>query len=308
MTLSGDGAAAMEALLNADRSTAATTAATAAAAATPAVAERTLDAAWRGAEALHFFLLCQQHILRRNLGFALNVAMRLMDYDDIISPVDSYSLIALTAYLAKNFSICSKAFTRLEAAEQLDAQQQQQEGGGGGGAGPALAGQLQLIDMTMELDVTSRTRSAHTNNNSRGLVLGATRLDGTTTSLQLTNPSKGVVTATQFTYPTVSLKEPRRRFADLAVKIFKQNKPEDTSVDRVKCPKCEAFNKEWAPCCVNCQQPFSVCIYTGRSIAEEDFWQCAVCHHRIIDVESDRFRNCPLCHTPMKQRLRGGRQ
>ncbi|ORC82983.1 uncharacterized protein TM35_000791090 [Trypanosoma theileri] len=283
MTLSGDGAAAVDALLNAEQKT---------------TSERTLDAAWRGAEAFHFFLLCQQHILCRNLPYALNAAMRLMDYDDLISPVDSYSLIALTAYLAKNFSICSKAFTRLEAAEQLDAQQELQQEGG-----PVAAGQLQLIDLTLDLDVTNRTRPA--NRNTKGLTGGTTRLDGTTTSLQLTNPSKGMVTATQFTYPTVSLKEPRRRFADLAVKIFTQYKPEDTSVDRVKCPKCEAFNKEWASCCIRCQQPFGVCIFSGRCIVSDDFWQCSVCHHRIIEVDADRFRNCPLCHTPIKQRSHG---
>ncbi|RNF04337.1 WD repeat domain 35 [Trypanosoma rangeli] len=286
-TLSGDGTAAVDMLLSEERA---------------ATSERVLDAAWRGAEAFHFFLLCQQHILHRNLPYALNVAMRLMEYDDLISPVDSYRLIALTAYLAKNFSICSKAFTRLEAAEQMDVQKQNEEDGGG----PAVAGQLQLIDMTVDLDVSSRTFAAQRSRVAMTGLAGAvsTGISGTTTSLQLTNPSKGVVPATQFTYPTVSLKEPRRRFADLAVKIFTKYKPEDNSADRVKCPKCDTFNKEWASACAHCQHPFGICIFTGRCITTEDFWQCAVCHHRIIEVEGDRFRNCPLCHTPIKHRAR----
>ncbi|RNF26815.1 WD repeat domain 35 [Trypanosoma conorhini] len=287
VTLSSDGTAAVDALLSEERA---------------ATSERVLDAAWRGAEAFHFFLLCQQHILHRNLPYALNVAMRLMEYDDLISPVDSYSLIALTAYLAKNFSICSKAFTRLEAAEQMDAQKQNEQDGGG----PALAGQLQLIDMTMDLDVSSKSFAAQRSSaNVAGQAAAAsTGMSGTTTSMQLTNPAKGVVLATQFTYPTVSLKEPRRRFADLAVKIFTKYKPEDNSADRVKCPKCDAFNKEWASTCARCQHPFGICIFTGRCITTEDFWQCGVCRHRIIDVEGDRFRNCPLCHTSMKRRAR----
>nr|CCC90608.1 unnamed protein product [Trypanosoma congolense IL3000] len=218
--------------------------------------------------------------------------MRLMAYDDIISPVDSYSLIALTAYLAKNYSICSKAFTRLEAAEQLD---EQSNSGNGDGKG---AVQLHLMDMIADLDVSCRTKGGGQGNNATGG--GATRLDGTTTSLQLTNPSKGAVAAIQMTYPTVTLTEPRRRFADLASKIFTQHKPEDNFIDRVKCHKCEAHNKEWASSCVRCQQPFTFCIYSGRSITSEEYWQCSVCHHRLIDVETDRFRNCPLCHTPMR--------
>ncbi|RHW72332.1 putative intraflagellar transport protein D4 [Trypanosoma brucei equiperdum] len=283
MTLSGNGTAAVEALLDVEQS--------------GKGQERAFDAAWRGAEAYHFFLLCQQHILNRNLVYALNVAMRLMDYDDIISPVDSYSLIALTAYLAKNYSICSKAFTRLEAAEQMD-EQSQSEGGEARGAV-----QLQMMDMIADLDVSCRTKVGHgvcPAGGGAGGVGGTTRLDGTTTSLQLTNPSKGAVSAIQMTYPTVTLTEPRRRFADLASKIFTQHKPEDNFIDRVKCHKCEAHNKEWASACVRCQQPFHVCIYSGRSITSEEFWQCSVCHHRLLDVETDRFRNCPLCHTPLR--------
>ncbi|PWU89489.1 putative intraflagellar transport protein 122B [Trypanosoma cruzi] len=287
VALSDDGTAAVDMLLSEERA---------------ATSERVLDAAWRGAEAFHFFLLCQQHILHRNLPHALNVAMRLMEYDDLISPVDSYSLIALTAYLAKNFSICSKAFTRLEAAEQKDAQQQNQQEGGT----PAVAGQLQFIDMTMDLDVSKQTGAAHRNDAcSHGAAGGgSTGLSGTTTSLQLTNRSKGAALATQFKYPTVSLREPRRRFADLAAKIFTKHKPEDNSADRVKCPKCDAFVKEWASSCARCQKQLGVCIFTGRCITTEDFWQCVVCHHCIIDVEGDRFRNCPLCHTPMKHGAR----
>lgn len=302
LALGGDGLAAVDKLLQGEKQT---------------TLERTLDAAWRGAEAFHFFLLCQQHILHRNLPCALNTAMRLMDYDDLINSVDSCSLIALTAYLAKNFSICSKAFTRLEAVEQLEAQQQQEQQQqpqkeGKRGIAAAGGGQLQLIDMTTDLDVSSKVGAGQKNTaTAMGLSagggsvgVGSTRFGGTTTSLQLTNSAGGAVVAAQLTYPTVSLKDPPRRFSDLAVKIFTQHKPEDTSADHVKCPKCDAFNKDWASCCVSCQLPFGVCIFTGHCITTEDFWRCAVCHHCVIEVEVDRFRNCPLCHTPIKHRSR----
>ncbi|KAH8613410.1 hypothetical protein ERJ75_000793800 [Trypanosoma vivax] len=288
MTLSGNGAAAVDALLQVEQS--------------GKVSERVLDAAWRGAEAYNFFLLCQQHILRRNLAYALNVAMRLVYYDDLISPVDSYSLIALTAYLSRNYSICSKAFTRLEAAERLDEQNSNQLGGCG-----AAAGQIQLMDMITELDVSCRTRTTQGNGNNAGAGDGASRLDGTTTSMQLTNPSNGAVGVVQLKYPTVNLTDTRRCLADLASKIFMRHKSDDNIIDRVKCHKCDAHNKEWASCCVCCQQAFSVCIFSGRSITSEGCWQCTVCHHRLIDVEADRFRNCPLCHAPILYRNRNGR-
>lgn len=57
--------------------------------------------------------MCQQHIYERNFDTALTVAMRLIEYNDLITLVDAYSLIALSAYLAGNFGMCSNAFTKL---------------------------------------------------------------------------------------------------------------------------------------------------------------------------------------------------
>ena len=285
IALNRDGAEVVSEMLNKDRS---------------AVSERTLDAAWRGAEAFHFFLMCQQQILDKNFKVALVLAMRLVEYDDLVAPVDAYSLIALTAYLARNFGLCSKAFARLENAERND-----QAGGGAAAA-------VQLENFSLDLDVTQRTMahtSAGTMTGGGGTVSsaggGGSVLSGTTTSLQLTNPGKGVARTAALTYPTVSLCDPPRRFAELAMRIFTTHPPVDTSVDSIPCPTCGSFNKEWAHQCVKCQQPFSTCIVSGSAIvAEDEAWQCSVCHRKAVESLMDKYRNCPLCHTPKKGRTR----
>jgi len=47
----------------------------------------------------------------------MKLAMALENYDDIIDPVDVYSLIALTSFHNQMYGVCSNAFMRLE---QLD--------------------------------------------------------------------------------------------------------------------------------------------------------------------------------------------
>ncbi|KAK7198454.1 putative intraflagellar transport protein D4 [Novymonas esmeraldas] len=292
IALNRDGTDVVSELLNKDRS---------------AVSERTLDAAWRGAEAFHFLLMCQQQIADKNHKVALVLAMRLMEYDDLVAPVDSYSLIALTAYLVKNYGVCSRAFARLERAELNDAAG---AGAAAGATSAAAAAATQLESFSLDLDVTQRTMSGTSGGASilgGGPSAGGSALSGTTTSLQLTNPGKGVARTAALTYPTVSLSDPPRRFADLARQIFLAHPPTDTSVDAVPCPTCGSFNKEWAQRCVKCQQPFSTCIVSGCAIAnEEEAWQCSVCHRKALEAVVDRFRNCPLCHTPRKGRTRRG--
>ncbi|AIN95907.1 hypothetical protein LPMP_080990 [Leishmania panamensis] len=287
IALNRDGVEVVSELLNKDRST---------------VSERTLDAAWRGAEAYHFLLMCQQQIADKNFKAALVLAMRLMAYDDLVAPVDSYSLIALTAYLVKNYGLCSKAFARLEQAERND------EAGGS----TVAAATTQLESFSLDLDVTQRTMTSTGGGSTGGgisILSGShgSALSGTTTSLQLTNPGKGVMRMAPLTYPTVSLHDPPRRFADLARQIFMAHPPVDTSVDSVPCPTCSSFNKEWAQRCIKCQQPFNTCMVSGCAIASEDgAWQCSVCHRKALEAVVDKYRNCPLCHTPKKGRTRRG--
>jgi WD repeat-containing protein 35 len=244
--------------------------------------DRSLDAAWRGAEAFHFFLLCQQFLLQGNIDTAVVIAMRLMEYDDLIDVSDSYSLIALTSYLNKNYGLCSKAFTRLESLEMGDDYD-------------VGVGELSMIDFTSELDVTKKTRAP------QGATLAAnpTMAAGATMAGTMLTSTVATLTATGkvATYPTISLNDHTRKFGDLAVKLFTKHSPVDTSLDRVKCPSCGTFNKEWSSQCTRCQQPFVACIASGKAIVDHNVWQCNVCHHRALENEVGKYKNCPLCHS-----------
>lgn len=305
----------------------------------PTSPDRLLDNAWRGAEAYHFFLLCQKHLTKNHLEIATILAVRLMEYDDVISLVDSYCLIALTAYLAGNYGLCSKAFSRLEGAERMDAAT---GGEGGSGAGGAAAGILQRMDFTTDLDVTSRGGGGGETmmtmgggvggfdgsmmGTMSGMGIGAGNLLGgvagggaggsmlSSMTIQLTPTSGGgrggeaaAANHTTLTYPTVSLDETPARFADLAVKIFTKHPPITNSVDSVTCGNCSAYNKEWSSSCVKCGEKFGTCIASGKCIPNlEDAWECSVCRHFAIELEIEQYSNCPLCHAPIKHRLRRG--
>ena len=80
---------------------------------------KALDKAWRGAEGYHLYLLAQRQLYAGNSVGAMQTACQLRRYDDVICPVDVYSIIALTAYYNKAFGICSKAFVKLESLPSL---------------------------------------------------------------------------------------------------------------------------------------------------------------------------------------------
>ena len=212
-------------------------------------------------------MFTQSHLAANNVETALVVAMRLMEYDDLINPTDSYSLIALTSLYAKNFGICSKAFTRLEGMESGDVTNELP----GGAAIGALA--LESTDLDVTATVAPKESAAKA-------------------------PTKPSATARLL--PTVSPEDSPRKFGDLAIKIFTKNTPQDTTADRVKCLKCGTLNKDWAPICQNsgCHQPFTTCILTGKAITTQKTWQCGTCHHRAIEAEMSGWENCPLCHSP----------
>lgn len=79
--------------------------------------ERSLDLAWRGAEAYHFLLLAQRQLFAGAVDAAMKTSLRLMDYDDLIEPRDIYSLIALSALYNKFYGQASRAFIKLEALD-----------------------------------------------------------------------------------------------------------------------------------------------------------------------------------------------
>jgi WD repeat-containing protein 35 len=75
-----------------------------------------IENVWRGAEAYHFFLLCQRQLAQEQYTEAMNTALRLMNYDDILPLKQTYSLIALVGLYSQDYRSCSKAFTKLETA------------------------------------------------------------------------------------------------------------------------------------------------------------------------------------------------
>uniref|UniRef100_A0A668VVY2 WD repeat-containing protein 35 n=1 Tax=Oreochromis aureus TaxID=47969 RepID=A0A668VVY2_OREAU len=86
---------------------------------------RIVDNAWRGAEAYHFFLLAQRQLYDGYLENAMRTALHLREYEDVIPPVDIYSLLAVCSAANRAFGTCSQAFIKLESLESLDPEQRQ---------------------------------------------------------------------------------------------------------------------------------------------------------------------------------------
>ncbi|MFH4979253.1 hypothetical protein AB6A40_005962 [Gnathostoma spinigerum] len=80
-----------------------------------AVENSLIDGAWRGAEAYHFYILAQSQLYNGDTEAAMKTAVYLTEFDDILEPVDVYSLLALTSCVARQFAVCSRAFIKLES-------------------------------------------------------------------------------------------------------------------------------------------------------------------------------------------------
>ncbi|XP_065214168.1 WD repeat-containing protein 35 [Planococcus citri] len=74
-----------------------------------------LDNPWYYAEAYHLLMLSQLQMMNGNLDSALKIAVRLRNYDDILDPIQIYSIITTSAICCKAFDTASKAFIELEA-------------------------------------------------------------------------------------------------------------------------------------------------------------------------------------------------
>lgn len=81
--------------------------------------ELSLNNPWREAEAMHFYMLCQQMLYQEKYREALRCAYRLTVYEKILGTKAVYSLIALSALLSKSFIECSRAMTVLENMKDL---------------------------------------------------------------------------------------------------------------------------------------------------------------------------------------------
>ena len=82
--------------------------------------DRILFNQWRGAEAFHFYMLCQVQLYNKRFKEACKTVMRLTLYEKEIGTEEVYRLIALCSYLNKCFKICSNALCILKNLESIN--------------------------------------------------------------------------------------------------------------------------------------------------------------------------------------------
>ena len=76
--------------------------------------DKILFNSWRGAEAFHYYMLCQFQLYNRKFKEACKTSIRLTLYEKELGSEEVYRLIALCSYLNKSFAICSNALCTLE--------------------------------------------------------------------------------------------------------------------------------------------------------------------------------------------------
>jgi WD repeat-containing protein 35 len=80
---------------------------------------RTLDSAWHGAEAFHFWLLAHRQLSDGDFESAMRTALHLRKFEDVIDAKEIYSFLALAAFYAQFYAQCSKAFIKLESMKEF---------------------------------------------------------------------------------------------------------------------------------------------------------------------------------------------
>ena len=75
---------------------------------------------WRGAEAYHYFLLCQIQLHRKQYKESCKTSMRLKFYEDILGTEDVYRLIAVCSYVNKCYKFFSDALCVLSNDERIN--------------------------------------------------------------------------------------------------------------------------------------------------------------------------------------------
>ena len=85
-----------------------------------------VDSAWRGAEAFHFLMLCQRQLYEGYVDAAMKTALHLREYEELLNQEDIYCLLALSSCANRAFGTCAKAFIKLDAIEQLSAEEREE--------------------------------------------------------------------------------------------------------------------------------------------------------------------------------------
>ncbi|TYZ67233.1 hypothetical protein PybrP1_011840 [[Pythium] brassicae (nom. inval.)] len=100
------------------------------------------------------------------------------------------------------------------------------------------------------------------------------------------------------TLPGQSEKE-RAAVSELALKIFRNSRPQDPNARPQECPSCRSYVKDWDTRCGNCSQKFQTCMVTGVTILDHRSFMCKSCRHHSIEAEIRERKNCPLCHAAL---------
>uniref|UniRef100_A0A0G4GH72 Uncharacterized protein n=1 Tax=Chromera velia CCMP2878 TaxID=1169474 RepID=A0A0G4GH72_9ALVE len=77
------------------------------------------DSPWRGAEAHHLYMLVHRLLLEKKVEGAMRAALHLSEYEDQLGVVTVWSLVALCCFYNRFYLQCSRAFTKLEASQEI---------------------------------------------------------------------------------------------------------------------------------------------------------------------------------------------
>ena len=82
--------------------------------------DRIINNHWRGAEAYHYYLLCQVQLHNKKYKSSCKTAMRLRFYEDILGTETVYKLIAICSYMNKCYKIFANALGVLSNDESIN--------------------------------------------------------------------------------------------------------------------------------------------------------------------------------------------
>lgn len=82
-------------------------------------ADKALTNPWKGAEAIHFYLLCQRQLYQKDYARSMKTSMRLIEYEKELQTKDVYSLVAISAFFNSCFRECSRALVKLERLDSI---------------------------------------------------------------------------------------------------------------------------------------------------------------------------------------------
>ncbi|KAI6210654.1 WD repeat-containing protein 35 [Aphelenchoides besseyi] len=80
---------------------------------------RLIDTAWRGAEAIHFYMLAHRQLYENKYDAAMRTAIVLTEYEEFLAPLEIYLLLG-------QFAVCSRAFMKIESLPNLPPEEMEQ--------------------------------------------------------------------------------------------------------------------------------------------------------------------------------------